>query len=199
MDPLLIDLLFSTDMTVKEIALRLGKSVAEVRKQLAGLGLGWVREREGLSRGQAALTNIMERLLPGEKVEIEYPIGERLKLDVFCPKVRLAAEYHGQQHFVFIEHFHRDKDGFRDSQRRDIRKAQLCKEKGITLVVFCAQNPMTEDFVFNSLMEALRESPPTLGREHKVREKTAYQLEAAERDRAYRKRVYQIRKKERKL
>jgi hypothetical protein len=186
-------------MTVREMALRLGRSVGEVRKDLAGMGLGWVRGREGLSRGQAALTNIIERLLPGEKVEIEYPIGERLKLDVFCPKVRLAAEYHGQQHFVFIEHFHRDMDGFHDSQRRDIRKAQLCQEKGITLVVFCAQNPMTQEFVFNSLMQALSEGPATPGRERKVKEKTAYQLEAAARQREYRKRVYQIRKKERKL
>lgn len=199
MDPLLVDLLFSTDLSVKEMALRLGQPVAEVRKKMAGLGLNWVKERGGLSRGQAALTDIMERLLPGEKVEIEYPIGERLKLDVFCPKLKLAAEFHGQQHFVYVEHFHRDMDGFLDSQRRDARKVEICREKGITLVAFCPQHPMTEEYVFSALMYALRQGQPALRKEPKVKDKTAYQLEAAERQRAYRKRQYQIRKKERKL
>lgn len=199
MDALIIDLLFSTDLSIKEIAIRCGAPVAEVRARIAALNLGWVRSHERMSRGHAALYEIMCRLFPGEDVVTEQPIGERLMLDVYCPKSRLAAEFHGQQHFVYTEHFHGDMDGFKESQRRDLRKVELCHEKGVTLVAFTAQEPMTEDYVFARLIEAMREGTPAPTRLRKVRDKSEYQLQQADRQRAYRKQQYQLRKRERNL
>lgn len=199
MDAVITDLLFATDLSVKEIALRLGMPVAEVKARVAALGLGWVRSHERMSRGHAALFSIMERLLPGEDVITEQPIGERLKLDVYCPKYRLAAEFHGQQHFTYVEYFHGDMAGFKDSQRRDARKIEICREKRIALVAFDARDPMTEDYVFKKLLEALRDTPAVeVGVDPKVKN-DSWALAAQERQREYRKMIYQRKKQERKI
>jgi hypothetical protein len=198
MDAVLTDLLFTTDLSIREIALRLGIPVAETRARIAALGLGWVRADERMSRGHAALFSIMQKLLPGEDVITEQPIGERLKLDVYCPKYRLAAEFHGQQHFTYIEHFHGDMAGFKDSQRRDARKVEICQEKRIALVAFDARDPMTEDYVFKRLLEAMQATPPVVVTVD-VREKADWALAAQERQREYRKMIYQRKKQERKI
>lgn len=141
----------------------------------------------------------MEELVPGEKIITEQPIGERLKLDVYCPKYKLAAEFHGQQHFAYVEHFHGDYQGFRDSQKRDERKIELCREKGVTLVAFHSGHPMTEEFVFKSLMEAMQAAPPVHKLDRVKTEKSVYLQEQAEKNRQYRKREYRRIKQERKL
>lgn len=198
MDALITELLFTTDLSYKEIAIRVGEPLDRVKERIAVLGLGWVRARERMSRGQAALTEIMERLLPGEQVVSEYPIGERLELDVYCPRYRLAAEFHGQQHFVYVEHFHRDKEGFLASVKRDERKAMICEEKGVALAIFTSRDRMSEDFVFKKLMEAMHHTEPVVT---DVRERTADPYRAAQKEKAkeYRRAQYKRNKLERKL
>ena len=160
-DDRLTDLVFDTNLSIREMAQDLGRTELEVTKEIRSLGLSWVRRSKGhVSRGQAALTYIMRKLLPGEKIVTEEHIGERLRLDVYCPKYKLAAEYHGRQHFFYTEHFHGDKQGFYDSQARDERKAELCRELGIVLVVFRYDDQLTEDCVYERLLDGLRSSPP---------------------------------------
>lgn len=199
MDPLIIDLLFSTDLSVKEIALRVGLTLAQTKERIAALGLGWVRAHERMSRGHHALYTIMCKLFPGEEVVTEQPVGERLMLDVYCPKFRLAAEYHGQQHFQYVEHFHGNMEGFMESQRRDARKIELCQEKRIGLAVFDARDPMTEDYVFKKMMTALKETPAVEAGPTVKAIKSDWALAAAERQREYRKMAYRRKKQERKL
>src|SRR3990167_1958624 len=128
-DSLLTDYIFDSNLSPREIAKEFGTTEIAVRKHIRELGLSWVRRRKGhASRGQAALTSIIQKLLPGETITAEEHIGERLKLDVYCAKYKLAAEYHGRQHFSYVEHFHGDIEGFRASQRRDERKIELCKD-----------------------------------------------------------------------
>lgn len=159
-DDRLTDLLFETNYSNFEIARELGRTELEVTQEIRNLGLSWVRRKRGnLSRGQAALTGIMQKLLPGEYIESEYPIGERLRLDVYCDRYKLAAEYHGRQHFFYTEHFHGNREGFYDSQRRDERKLEICKDLGIALVVFRYNDTLTEDAVFNRMLDALRSTP----------------------------------------
>lgn len=159
-DGVLTDYVFASNLSAREMAKELGTSETEVRKRIRELGLSWVRRRDGhASRGQAALTATMRKLLRGQKVVTEHPIGERLRLDVYCPSYKLAAEYHGRQHFYYVEHFHGDMDGFIESKQRDQRKMELCQEADIALVVFRYNDLLDEDTVFQRLLEAMRSVP----------------------------------------
>jgi len=94
-DLFLIDLLFDSQLTLSEIAKEIDISYKDLNKKISALGLNWIKEqKKKSSRGQAALTHVMKKLLPGQKVINEHHIGEKLKLDVYCPAFKLAAEFH---------------------------------------------------------------------------------------------------------
>lgn len=156
----LTDMVFDSNLSIHEMAVELGRTDIEIKRQMRELDLNWVRRKKGhLSRGQAALTEAMAKLLPGEKIETEAPIGKRLRLDVYCPAYELAAEYHGRQHYMYVEHFHGDKEGFRAAQARDDEKVQLCKDLGIALVVFRYNDDLSETAVYSRMLDAIRNTP----------------------------------------
>lgn len=189
-DSKLKDLLFTSNMSVREMAEELGWKQSQVSQRIKQLGLTWVRRNNRkLSRGAASLTQIMKKLLPNEVVENEHCVGERLMLDVYCAKFNLAAEYHGRQHFRYVEHFHGDRDGFRDSRKRDKRKEQICLDLGITLIVFRYDEPLNEDYVFEKMLAALKAAPVT-EKTIKVKQHNPFYEAHKIRQRAYRKELY---------
>lgn len=156
-DLFLVDLLLESNLSLTEIAKELNLSVKDLNKKINSLGLSWIKEhKKKSSRGQAALTAVMKKLLPGEKIVNEHHLGERLRLDVYCPSYQLAAEYHGRQHFYYTERFFDSKYEFEEAIKRDKRKMELCKEQGIALVVFRYNDLLTEDSVYSRLLEAIR-------------------------------------------
>jgi hypothetical protein len=99
-DLFLIDLLLDSDLTLSEIAKELDVSFNSLNKKIKSLGLSWIKEhKKKSSRGQSALTYVMKKLLPGQKVVNEFYIGEKLKLDVYCPAYGIAAEFHRKTTF----------------------------------------------------------------------------------------------------
>ena len=155
----LIDLLLETNSSISAIARQLDVSVNEVNKKINQLGLSWLKEsRKKMSRGQTALTQIMQKILPGEEIVNEYHIDDRLRFDVYCPSYRLAAEYHGRQHFFYTSRFFESKYEFEEAQKRDEKKVQYCKDNGIALIVFRYNDSLTEDSVYNRMLEAIRSS-----------------------------------------
>lgn len=189
---ILIDLLFNTKMTNKEIADSLNCSVKKVTHLIKELNLGWVRRKRGeLSYGQAALTDIMRTLLPGVEVITEKHIGERLKLDVFCPRYKLAAEFHGKQHFEFTPFFHNTYDDFTQSKIRDQRKSEICQELGIVLVVFRYDENLSEDIVCNRLISAIKSfTQPKPETKESIRGNPYYEA-MKEKRKQYQKELYQ--------
>lgn len=160
-DAILVDFIFDSNLSTREIARELEATELEIKQRVRQLGLSWVRRNNGhISRGQAALTTAMRKLLPNETIVAEEPIGERLRLDVYCPSYKLAAEYHGRQHFCFVEHFHYDKEGFLEAQRRDQRKLEICGDLGIMLVVFRYNDNLSQEAVFERLLDGIRQAPP---------------------------------------
>ena len=158
-DLFLIDLLFDSNLTISEIAREVNLSIRDLNKRINSLGLSWVKDQKRKSsRGQAALTEVLKKLLPNQKIVNEHHIGEKLMLDVYCPTAKIAAEFHGRQHFYFTKRFFESRYEFEEAQKRDIKKAELCKQMGITLVVFRYNDSLTEQAVYDRLLDAIRTS-----------------------------------------
>lgn len=58
-----------------------------------------------------------------------------LFLDFFIPRLSLAVEVHGQQHYEYSKFFHKTRAGFVESQNRDRLKAEWCENNNIQLVI----------------------------------------------------------------
>jgi len=188
----LTDLLFDTSLSVREIARQLDVPVSEVNKKINYLGLSWLKNsRKKMSRGQMALTMIMKKLLPGEEIINEHHIGDKLKFDVFCPKYKIAAEYHGRQHFYYTSRFFESKYEFEQAQKRDDKKTQYCIDNGIALIVFRYNDLLTEQAVYDRMLTAIRETDfvPKSTNKKSISSNPAYQ-EAKKKNSEYKKKLY---------
>lgn len=82
-------------------------------------------------------------------------------MDVYVPSYNLGIEYHGRQHFEWVPFFHKSEADFELAVERDHRKAELCKQQGMTLVVFRYDDVLTEADVFTRILTGIRNSSPT--------------------------------------
>lgn len=158
-DLFLIDLLLESNLSLVEIAKEINISISDLKKKISSLGLNWIKDsKKKTSRGQAALTDVMKKLFPNQEIINEYHIGDRLKLDVYCPAYKIAAEFHGRQHFYYTKRFFSSKEDFIEAQRRDVKKAEMCEKLGIILVVFRYNDSLSEQSVYDRLLDAIRNS-----------------------------------------
>ena len=56
-----------------------------------------------------------------------------LELDFYIEELKLAAEVQGDQHYSFVEFFHKTQDNFKKQQERDAEKSIVCFQNGIIL------------------------------------------------------------------
>ncbi len=153
----LIHLLFETNQSFSSIAQSMELSINELNRTLKKLGLYWVKDhRRKMSKGQTVLTSIVKNLLPGQKIINEHHLGERLKLDVYCPSYKLGFEFHGIQHFKYSPLFFESKEDFIEAQKRDEKKSILCVEQGIVLVVFRYNDNISEQNVYDRILDAIK-------------------------------------------
>lgn len=201
-DNMLTDLLLDTNLSISDISKRMGITQTEVRKRQKELGLGWLSNRSRkMSRGQYSLTQEIKKLIPNTEILNEYHIGEQLMLDIYCPAYRLAVEYHGRQHFEYISRFHATIEDFEHAVERDERKIELCKEQGITLVIFRYCDKLTEDVVYSRLLEAIQSDKLTVKQKKAKPVRPAYYEEVKrlrnERAKQWRRMIKDQKKKER--
>lgn len=153
------DLLLDSHLSLSQIAKELNWPISYLNKQINRHGLNWVKQKKKkMSRGHSSLYDILKKLIPNEEIINEYHIGNRLKLDIYCPKYKIAIEYHGRQHFYYTSRFHVSKEDFIESQKRDQLKSQMCSDNGISLIVFRYDDGLTEENVFERILEELRNS-----------------------------------------
>lgn len=115
---------------------------------------------------------LLEVLGDNIRIDFEYCVGENLRLDFYLPDYKLGVEYHGRQHREFVEHFHGTVANFKDSQRRDRRKLELCAEQGVSVAVFWDNEEVTSEVISERIEEAileqnilLKELPPDFKKE----------------------------------
>ncbi|CAE6973403.1 unnamed protein product [Symbiodinium natans] len=106
-------------------------------------------------RTESEIRSILEFIFHPFQFVSSYPsFLEGLQLDGYCPELRLAFEYQGQQHYDPNNYFHfGDPSSFRAQQERDSRKERLCRENGVRLVLvpFFAKDKRT--FVVSALLQ----------------------------------------------
>jgi hypothetical protein len=104
------------------------------------IGEGWVNE--------TLLYNIIKSIFPGQTVIRHFRPDwlERLELDIYLPDLKIALEYQGQQHFTAVEAWGGEK-ALVEVQERDRRKARLCKNNNIRLILIDFTEPLTENYI----------------------------------------------------
>jgi hypothetical protein len=72
--------------------------------------------------------------IPFPKKRIIYN-SNKYYFDGYNKECKVAFEYHGYQHYIYPNHFHKTEEIFKTAQQRDRDKVQYCNENGITLIV----------------------------------------------------------------
>ncbi len=86
--------------------------------------------------------------------------GNRMELDGFSPKLRIAFEHQGEQHYREVPHFNRRDETFVNRINDDEQKRRLCKENDVKLI----EVPYfveTKDLLY-WIHEAVRNTDPKL-------------------------------------
>ena len=109
------------------------------------VGEGWISENK--------LLNHIKNLFPTYKITFHCRNWShtRLELDIYIPKLKLAFEYNGKQHYKWIRFFHKTKADFESQQYRDKIKKRICKQKGITLIRIKYDEELSEQLVLSKL------------------------------------------------
>jgi very-short-patch-repair endonuclease len=110
-----------------------------------------------VSKGSKELLEIVQQLFPNQRVELEYNIASQggLFLDIYLPRLKIAFEYDGPQHFTYSKHFHGNREAFFKARHRDAEKNELCEQRGITLIRVAYNESMTKEDIMNKLEGAL--------------------------------------------
>ena len=80
-----------------------------------------------------------------------------LQLDGYAPKLKLAFEYNGKQHYDERYYFHTNRS-FVELQKRDRRKKMLCKKLGIRLIIIPYNRVKTNEQLLTFIVKELERS-----------------------------------------
>jgi len=87
------------------------------------------------SKDQKIIYQYLKELYPAYEIIYEFQLYEiKQRIDIFIPYLGIAVEYNGRQHYEYVEHFHRDMNGFNLSKFLDNKKQEYLYEKGIKII-----------------------------------------------------------------
>jgi hypothetical protein len=126
--------------------------------------LGKEETRSNASALHKSILSLTQKIFPHFDVEQEYSIKVRnnfnrlttLYLDIFIPKLKVAIECHGRQHFECIKHFG-GKDSLKTQQMNDRLKAKWCEDNEVALVIVKYDDKITLKQLEKKIVKALKE------------------------------------------
>ncbi len=94
---------------------------------------GSKRISKGEKKCKEVLESIYKKTFTRVRPDFLYNL-RNLELDMFCPNLGIACEYHGKQHYVYPSRYFKKKSLFLEQLRRDLYKLAMCRKVGIYLL-----------------------------------------------------------------
>lgn len=103
--------------------------------------------KKDVSRGNTKMYSLLKEMFPKYKVELEFPIGKKLRLDCYIgDPINIGFEYDGIQHSKSIDHFGGD-DNYIRGIENDSVKEELCSGRGVSLVRISHDESLTVELL----------------------------------------------------
>ena len=170
--------------TYQELAEVLSRPVSGVRAICGQLNLQ-SRVKKVNSIGEELLFGLLRELYPKASIVKQYPVGDRLHLDIYVEDLFLGFEYDGVQHSKENSFFHKSKDSFLRGKILDEKKENLCASKGIHLIRIDYREKLTKELL-EAKIELVGPGPG--------REDSCVELSIKEKNKVYNKRRYEMAK-----
>lgn len=103
---------------------------------------------------------LVTQCFPNEAIRQEESIrvdGKTLFIDIYLPKLKIAIECDGIQHFKYNAFFHTDAMSFANQKKNDASKKEYCRVNGITLVRVAYNEKMDKDSLKERILTQMRE------------------------------------------
>ncbi len=82
--------------------------------------------------------SVLKKKYPTMQILEEVPIfpakSQTMYLDFYIPMIKTCVEVHGEQHYSFTPHYHRDNLAFVKAQKRDKIKKEWCEINNIKYI-----------------------------------------------------------------
>jgi len=85
-------------------------------------------------RSQKLCRKYFEEFMGFEFPTLRPKFLQGLEYDGFCRELKLAFEYQGLQHYEYVPFFHKKEGDFEKLKKNDLKKEELSKQEGITLI-----------------------------------------------------------------
>ncbi len=97
---------------------------------------------------QERMISLIRNIYPDKEPKIRDRITlDGLEMDCYLPELKLGFEYNGEQHYNYVERFHKTIEDFKKQQERDIEKNKRAEEKGIKLITIRYDETLSEDLI----------------------------------------------------
>ena len=113
-----------------------------------------------MSKGSDTLLGIVKEIFLNQIIVLEHNIAEygSLFLDIYLPQLLIAFEFDGEQHFTYSKYFHKYRQAFLESKKRDQAKESRCAQLGIKLIRVKFDEVITKDLVLAKIKAVLDRS-----------------------------------------
>lgn len=140
------------------------------------------------SKDQRTLYEMLEEIYPGLEIAYEYPLYEvNQRIDIFIPALGIAIEYSGRQHSEYVQHFHKDFDGYMKGRKQDQKKIEYLALKGVKLVIIKHNEMVDTTERLKEIIDSVEYPPVEYSGIEDVNPKKQAQLD---KEREYRRNAY---------
>jgi hypothetical protein len=136
----------------------ISKLAAKIRRQLWNVFEDQTRQEFGMRKigdgwiSESILHQIICGIFPKESIIRHYRPDwlEGLELDIYMPRLNIAFEYQGQQHYYPIKAWGGEK-ALEGLQERDSCKIEICEKRGVRLIIIRYTDSLTESYIRSML------------------------------------------------